>query len=295
MAASGSPTVRRRRLAAELRRLRGTRRASEVARSIGWSPSKISRAESERDSLPPAEVEKLIDFYGVADPLRARLLELAEDATKPGWWDEYADALLPDYMEFIGLEAEATSVLHWQSDLVPGLLQTAAYSRQVARAYQTIDPTVPPQVHERFLQVRQIRQERLTMEPLLQLTTVIDQAVLLRGVGDPAVMRDQLTSLAEASERPNIDLRILPFDRDIALGAVASFAILRFGSLGETDTAALSDVASTETLSSELYVEGDTDIQLYRLCFRVLTEAALSPADSRRLIVTTRDRIQTSA
>ena len=131
MVPSGSPTVRRRRLAAELRRLRGSRTGGEVSRGIGWSPTKVSRAESGRESIPPPEVEKLLDYYGVTDPLRARLLELAEDATQRGWWDEYADALTPEYMEFIGLEAEAASTLQWQSDVIPGLLQTDGYARQL--------------------------------------------------------------------------------------------------------------------------------------------------------------------
>jgi hypothetical protein len=287
MAASGSPTVRRRRLAAELRRLRGNRTGVEVSRGVGWSTSKISRAESGRETLPPAEVEKLIDFYGVADPLRARLLALAEDATQRGWWENYADSLTPEYMEFIGLEAEASSVLHWQSDVVPGLLQTAAYSRQLNKAFRTIDPTIPPSAQERFLEVRQVRQERLTQEPVLQLTTVIDEAVLLRGVGDRAVSRDQLAHLVQAAERPNIDLRILPLDRDIALGAVASFAILRFGSAAETGAASLGDVVSTESLDVSHYVEGDVNTHLFQLFFDAVRKAALTPAKSRDLIVTT--------
>src|SRR5690349_9876099 len=117
MAQSGSPTVRRRRLAVELRRLRGNRTGNEVSRGIGWSTTKISRAESGRESLPPMEIEKLIDYYGVTDPLRGRLLELAEDAVQRGWWEDYADVLTPQYLEFIGLEAEAVSCLHWQADI----------------------------------------------------------------------------------------------------------------------------------------------------------------------------------
>ena len=86
MALLGSPTVGRRRLAAELRRLRGKRSGAAVSRGIGWSTTKVSRAESGHESLPPTEIEKLLDFYGVKEPLRGRLLQLAEDATQRGWW-----------------------------------------------------------------------------------------------------------------------------------------------------------------------------------------------------------------
>lgn len=292
MTPSGSPTVRRRRLAAELRRLRGDRTGGEVSRGIGgFSTSKISRAESGRDSLPPAEIEKLIDFYGVTDPLRARLLSLAEDATQRGWWEQYADALVPEYIEFIGLEAEASSCRDWQSNVVPGLLQTEGYARQLDVAYRMIDPATPPAARERFLQVRQLRQQRLTTEPVLHLSTIIDEAVLLRGIGDDAAMRAQLAHLAEMADLPNVDLRVLPLKRDVALGGVPSFAIMSFGPMDGVPGAALGDVVSTESLTAELYVEGDANIHLFRLFFDALSNAALPPAGSRDLIVTTMKRV----
>jgi hypothetical protein len=288
MASFGSPTVRRRRLAAELRRLRGSHTGTEVSRGIGWSPTKVSRAESGRESIPPAEVEKLLDYYGVADPLRGRLLGLAEDATQRGWWEGYADALNPEYMEFIGLEEEAASVRQWQSDVIPGLLQTEDYARQLSLAYHNVVRTTPPSVLERFLRVRMLRQQRLTHEPVLKLSVVMDEAVLLRKVGDRDVMRTQLARLA-AADQPNVDLRVLPLQSSSGLGG-PSFAILSFGSTGTPAAESLGDVVSTESQKTELYVEGDTDIHFYRLFFEALTEAALPPAESRDLIVTTMER-----
>jgi hypothetical protein len=287
MASFGSPTVRRRRLAAELRRLRGSRTGSEVSRGIGWSPTKVSRAESGRESIPPSEVEKLLDYYGVENPLRARLLELAEDATRRGWWDEYADALTPEFMEFIGLEEEAVSSLQWQVDAVPGLFQTEDYARELNLAYHSVVRTTPPSVLDRFLRVRMLRQERLTREPALQLSVIMDEAVLLRKVGDRGVMRAQLQRLAQVADLPNVDLRVLPLIRDVALLA-ATFVIMSFGSPGAADS--LGDIVSTENLNTELYIEGETDTYLYRLFFEALTKASLPPAESRDLIVTTMER-----
>ena len=122
VAASASPTVRRRRLAAELRRLRGTRTGGAVAKALGWSPAKVSRYELGQSSFPLEEIEKLLDFYGVTEPRRGQLLALAEDANQRGWWEEYADALTPDYMEFLGLEAEADRCLRmacWRDNTRP--------------------------------------------------------------------------------------------------------------------------------------------------------------------------------
>lgn len=285
---SGSPTVRRRRLAAELRRLRGNRTGGEVGRAIGWSATKISRAESGRESLPPSEIEKLIDHYGVTEPLRDRLLGLAEDAVQRGWWDDYADILTPQYLEFIGLEDEAASYLHWQADLVPGLLQTEAYARQLNIAYQDVAPTIPPSVLERTLRVRMRRQERLNSEPVLRLSAVIDEAVLLRRIGSHDLMRAQLRHLAEAAERPNVDLRVLPLRQHPGL-VTGSFVIMRFSAEHETE-GGLSDVVSTEALATEIYVEGETDTRLYSIFFNSLRKAALSSEKSLQLIADTTAR-----
>jgi transcriptional regulator with XRE-family HTH domain len=288
MPLSGSPTVRRRRLAAELRRLRGNRTGSQVSRGIGWSATKISRAESGHESIPPSEVEKLLDFYGVEEPLRGRLLELAEDATQRGWWEEeeFVEALNPEYREFIGLEAEAVSCLQWQADVIPGLLQTEDYARQLSDAWQTVVPTTPPAVLDRFVRARMLRQERLTHDPVLELFVVLDEAVLLKRVGHRGIMRAQLERLTDVADTPNVDLRVMPLDREIALGA-GSFVIMSFGSRSAAETASLGDVVSTESLNTELYVEGETDTHLYRLFFQALVKASLSPADSRHLIVST--------
>jgi Domain of unknown function (DUF5753)/Helix-turn-helix domain len=284
MESSVSPTVQRRLLAAELRRLRGNRTGSQVSRGVDWSTTKISRAESGRESLPPSEVGKLIDFYGVAEPYRSLLLDLAEDATQRGWWDEYADALTRDYMEFIGLEAGAAAVLQWQSDVIPGLLQTDDYARRLDAAYRRISTTIPPAVRDRLLRVRALRQERLTSEPLRQLSVIMDEACLLRAVGGPCVMRAQLAMLAEKAELPNVELRVLPLHRNTGLVA-ASFTIMSFK--GTPGAEPLADVVSTESLTTELFVAGEADTHHYRLFFHALAEAALSPADSRDLIGTT--------
>ncbi|TVZ04398.1 XRE family transcriptional regulator [Trebonia kvetii] len=290
MAPSGSPTVRRRRLAAELRRLRGNRTGGAVARTVGWSATKISRAESGRESLPPAEIERLIDYYGVAEPLRGRLLELAEDATGRGWWEDYADALSPEHLEFVGLEAEAESSLQWQADLVPGLLQTEDYVRNLQAAFRVVVPTTPPGVVERFVQARMRRQRRLTDEPVLGLSVVLDESVMLRRVGDEHVMRAQLLHLAQVSELHNVDLRVLPLDREVALHT-GSFVIMSFGPGLASGAESLGDVVSAESLNDQLHVEGEIDTYRYRLFFQALSDAALPPGKSRDLIVTISKRV----
>ncbi len=283
MSTSGSPAVRRRRLAAELRRLRGTRTGTEVARALGWSPSKISRYEQGRTTLLFEEVGKLLDLYQVTEPERGLLLALALDASQRGWWEDYADALPEESLAFIGLEAEAVSVAQWQVEAVPGLLQTEDYARCVYAGYRDVVPTVTPGVVERRVRVRMRRQEILTRDPPLALSVVMDEAVLLRRMGPREVMHAQLRHLEEAAELPNVELRVLPLSKESSLVA-DSFVIFGFGTSQVDDSGLLRDVVSTEGVKSETYVEGETDTHLYRLVFQGLVRASLSSCESRQLI-----------
>ena len=288
MTSSASPTVRRRRLAAELRRLRGNRTGTTVAKALGWSPAKVSRYELGQGTFPLEEIDKLLDYYGVREPRRAQLLALAVEANERAWWDDYADVLTPQYTEFIGLEAEAASELEWQVAAVPGLLQTEEYARAVHNAHQQA-VLMPPGIFERRVRARMIRQELLTTrDPPLELSVVIDEAVLLRRVGNREVMARQLRHLAEMARLPNVDLRILPLQSKTSLRA-DGFVVLGFGSQSETST--LGDVVSTEGAENHFYIEGETDTYIFRLFFKTFVAASLSPDDSRELILQTRARL----
>jgi transcriptional regulator with XRE-family HTH domain len=288
VAASG-PTVGRRRLAAELRGLRGTRTGGVVASALGWSAAKISRYELGQTSFPPDEIEKLLDFYGVTEPRRGQLLALAADANARGWWEDYADVLSQGYMELIGLEAEAASMAEWQTAAIPGLLQTEEYARQVHAAFQNVVLTPPGQV-ERRTRVRRNRQRVLTeRNPPLELSAVMDESVLLRKVGSREVMFDQMRHLVEMSELPNIDLRVVPLQSDSSLMA-DSFVVLGFGQQHEASK--LGDVVATEGQNGQvLSIEGETDTYVYRLIFKAFHEASLSPEETHDLILETARRV----
>lgn len=286
MASSASPTVRRRRLAAELRRLRGTRTAAPVAKALGWSVAKISRYENGAGSFPVEEVAKLLEYYDVPEPRRGRLLALAQDANQRGWWEEYSDALGSEYLEFIGLEAEAESVICWAITGVPGLLQTQEYAREVFASYQKTMPIAPGLI-ERRVRVRMIRQEVLTArQPPLKLSVVLDESALLRRIGAPKVMHEQLQRLVDVSELPNVELYVLPLNSGDS-PPPATFQV--FGFRAEGATGNLGDVVSMEGLSDNIQVDGEgtTDTYLYRLLFQTLVASSLPPDETRRLIVST--------
>src|ERR1700758_183849 len=242
MIAPASPTVRRRRLAAELRGMRESRGKSgdAVAAALKWSPSKISRYERARTGLRPREVERLLDYYGITGAQRTLLLGLAEDAAQKGWWEEFADSLSEDYQQFIGLEHEATSIAIWHVDVVAGLLQTEAYARHIISSYSRIEPVAPGMIG-RMVRVRMQRQQVLDRGGL-QLIVVLDESILKRRIGDDSVMYDQLRRLAQEADRPNLTLRILPLDTQHTVFG-ESFVIFGFGAAGDSD-AMLQDVVS---------------------------------------------------
>lgn len=288
MTSSASPTVRRRRLAAELRRLRGTRTGTAVARALGWSAAKVSRYELGQGSFPLEEIEKLLDYYKVGEPRRAQLLGLAAEANERAWWYDYADVLPSGYMEFIGLEEEAATATEWHLAAFPGLLQTEGYARAIHGAHQQV-LRMPPGVFERRVAVRMRRQQVLsTRNPPLELSAVIDESVLLRKVGSPAVMFEQLCHLAEMAQLPNVEVRILPLHSDTSLKA-DSFVVLGFGP--EDESGKLGDVVSTESIEQHLYIEGEIDTYIARLFFGAFVAASLSPDDSRELILKTARRL----
>jgi transcriptional regulator with XRE-family HTH domain len=284
MTVPGSPTVRRRRLAAELREIRESKGKSgdAVAAALRWSPSKISRYERARTGLQPREVERLLDYYQITGSRRALLLELAQDASHKGWWEEYADGLSADYQAFIGLEHEASSIAIWHVDVVTGLLQTEGYARHIISSYSRVDP-VPPGMVDRLVRVRMRRQQVLDRE--LTLSVVLDESVLKRRVGDDSVMYEQLQRLAREADRPNLTLQILPLDAEhIIFGE--SFVIFSFG---PDNDAMLHDVVSTEHFRTGFSVEGERDTYLHRIAFQMLVDKALDPVASKALILETAD------
>jgi transcriptional regulator with XRE-family HTH domain len=283
-----SPTVRRRRLAAELRRLReqSGQTAEQIAEAVGWSTSKVSRYELARTGLKPTDVRKLLVYYEVGSSRRSELMALAREATTKGWWEAYSDVLPGEYADHIGLENEARSSLIWQVECVPGLLQTEDYARQINAGFQRM-ARMPPGAMERRVQVRMLRQRVLTRDPPLELSVVLDESTLLRQTADQPTMRAQMERLLELAEMPNVNLRVLPLHGKRRIMA-ASFSLLTFG---EAHEATFHDVVSTENLTASLHFHGETDTYLYHVTFGHIIESALSADDSKELIADIAKRV----
>ncbi|MFI6508094.1 helix-turn-helix domain-containing protein [Streptosporangium sp. NPDC050855] len=283
MRKTGSPTVRRRRLAFELRRLRDRAQLTleEVAERLAWSATKVSRIETCRVGVTLKDVGCLLDLYEIDASKREELIDLARDSRKKGWWQAYAD-LPTEYATYIGLEAETASMRGFAATLVPGLLQTEDYARAVIRAALVMSP---PGEIERRVEVRMARQALLFRDDPLCFWTVLDEAALRRVIESSSVMRSQLKRVLELMDLPNITVQVLPFAVGAHTATGGAFHILKFPSPADPE------VVFVENLGGNLYVESEADVYRYTVAFDHLRAKALSPDDSRRFITKTVARL----
>ncbi|MEU3913566.1 MULTISPECIES: helix-turn-helix transcriptional regulator [unclassified Streptomyces] len=276
MGVTVNPTVSRRRLGSELRRLRETSgmTTQQVAEHLLISQPKISLLENGRRLVKPRDVRDLCRLYGVEDQrIVDRLMQLARESGQQGWWNSYGDV---PYGAYIGLEAAAAAIRLYEPLVIPGLLQTPAYARAVIAG--TIPHITAEQAAAR-LHVRLRRQDRLSAPRApLRLWAVLDESALRRVVGSRVVMCEQLDHLNRLGAQPHITVQVLPHDAGAHPGVLGQFALLEFSDA--TDVS----VVYLERFTSDLYLEKQSDVLLYREMYAHLQAQALSPDSTRRLI-----------
>ncbi|MFF9362841.1 helix-turn-helix domain-containing protein [Streptomyces griseoluteus] len=276
MASNVNPTVRRRRLGQELRKLRELKgmTAEEVADRLLVSQSKISRLENGRRSISQRDVRDLCGVYEVEDQrVVDSLMEMARDSRQQGWWHTFGD--IP-YSVYIGLETDAQSLRVFEPQLVTGLLQTRAYAEALVRG--ALPETSTAEIEKR-VKVRMRRQERVTDDSNpLRLWVVLDEAALHRVVGSKLIMREQLEHLIELSSLPHVTVQVLPFEVGAHPGLNGQYAILEFAD------AADSSVVYLEGVTSDLYLEKAPDVQKYAVMYEHLRAQALPVERSQQFI-----------
>jgi transcriptional regulator with XRE-family HTH domain len=271
-----TPTGRRRRLGAELRRLREEAELTidRVAEALECSQSKISRIETGQVSATPRDVRDMLALYRVAEADREAIVQIAREARQRGWWQKFVD--VPDGVPaYVGLEAAATSIDVYMSLIVPALLQTADYARAVIGA---VRPDLPAAEIDRRVELRLHRQALLDQERPPALRVLLDDTVLRRPVGGPAVMAAQRRRLLEDADRPAVTLRVLLAEAGAHAGMDGPFTIFGFPAAAERDVVALDSAADA------LYLENPDDLRRYRRVFELLLPAALTPEASAAII-----------
>jgi transcriptional regulator with XRE-family HTH domain len=253
------PTVRRRRLGTELRRLREAAgyKLEEIAGLLGVAPSTLSRIETGKAPTKSVYLSQLFEMYHVMDVgQRQVLIDMAREGHRKGWWAAYDDVLPSGLGVYVGLEAEASGLRSYEISVVHGLLQIEEYARAL----------------------RMERQRRLDDESPIDLWVIHDEAVIRRTVGGAAVMRRQLAHLLAAGGLPGVTLQVLPFDSGAHAGHDGPFSILEFHDRSDTE------VAYVESAAGPLYLEKDRDVRARSEVFDRLRAAALPPAPSLDLI-----------
>jgi transcriptional regulator with XRE-family HTH domain len=257
-----------------LRQLRTERALSleEVAGRAMFSETKLSRLETGRVGATSRDIRDLCIVYGItgADE-RERLMALAREGKQRAWWQRYD---LP-YAPYVGLEAEATSISQYDTDLVPGLLQVEAYARAI---FESGDPPLDPAAIGQRIEARIRRQALLTQDDGPLLHCILDESALRRLIGGPAVMRAQLARITETARLPKVTVQVVPLETGAHLGLGSNFTVLDFSK------PEVNDVVYVEGAVGNIYLEGAADLERYRRIFSRLQSIAPGPEGSMALM-----------
>jgi transcriptional regulator with XRE-family HTH domain len=273
------PTLRAQWLGQQLRALREStgmmlRQAGEY---LQRDPSMVSRFETAEYPIRRGDVLALLDLYGVSEErTRDGLLQLSDDVWRKGWWDAYSNDIDRRFIDLLWLDSRAERLRTYEAMLVPGLLQTREYAETLIRNVATAD--TPEEKIERMIGLRMTRQQILGGDGPVSFATVVDESVLRRVIGNPEVMRGQLTKLLEVAERPNVEVRVLPLRRGAHAGLDGSFWLYEMPDL-------YPDVAYVDNLAGAVYVEDDAAVDRFRQAYHQLSAAALDGKESAALIV----------
>ncbi|MFV2198781.1 helix-turn-helix domain-containing protein [Nocardiopsis sp. LOL_012] len=280
-----SPSIRRRRLSSELRRLRGEAglTLAEAAKQAGLGRSNLGKMEqAESKTVPAPALDKLLDLYEVHDcQARDALHALARDAKQRGWWSKYKglfddDRALPDF------EAEASTIRTFAGLCVPGLLQTPEYAHALFEGGRyTSLPAI-----ERRVAFRMARREILTRVRPAHFRAVLDEAALCRVIGGPAIMQEQMAHLLHMAEMPNIDVQVIPFRTGSHAGLTAPFTILDFPDPRD------SSIVYVGTIAGSVFFEQEDEVERYNVNYGDLQGSALSTKQSAALIQETADSLR---
>lgn len=280
------PTVRLRRLAAELRSLRtaaGLTR-DDVSEQTNINSATLYRIETAKVRPQRRTLLTLLDKYGVTDEgQRADLIALSRHAAQLGWLQQYETELPEQYTAYISFEAEARTVRNYESLFVPGLLQTADYARAVIRAGL---PLASDDDVERRVEARVQRQESIKKKNPLRLWAIVDEAVIQRIVGGPEVMADQLRRLVDAGRLPHVTLQVIPFAKGAHAGMPGSFVVMDFPDAADPALVYL------DSMAGDLFLEREPDVRRYSIMFEHLQAVALDPAGSAQMIEAQIDAIK---
>lgn len=270
MARTLKPTWRSVRLGQDLRRLREKAKLGslEVAEQLGWDRSKVSRIENAKVYVTPADCEAMLDLYGVNTPTKTSLLGLAKDASKRGWWTAYGDVFGGSYVD---MEDLAVEINDWETYVVPGILQTPAYARELIRGGL---PDASDEEVQLRLRARMARKPLLLREQPPKLHVVLDESVFRRMQSDRNILAGQVKALLDAP--PNVIVQVLPYTAPWTAGTEGPCVVLKFDEhLGPPK-------AYVDSAGGDVYIESVEGVQRCTFVFDAVSKAAMSPEETEK-------------
>lgn len=278
--------MQRRRLRAELRRVRleAGLTQDQVAEAMDWSLSKVIRIENGSVSISTNDLKALLQYYKITDSKRvADLIAIGRVARERSWWSEYRDIASRQTLQLIEYEAAAMISRNFQLSVAPGLLQTEDYARSVL--LQNNPDRTRGEV-DALVGIRMRRQELIDRDDPPLLFFVLDEAVVRRQVGGPAVLRGQLRRLLEVAAKPNVTVEVVPFSAGFHPGTLGPFVIHEFPDDADDDTLYL------ENQQGEFINRDDPDeILAYRERFEQLRQVSLGPGSSESFLAKLADEL----
>ncbi|MGW6459750.1 helix-turn-helix domain-containing protein [Streptomyces sp. NPDC055078] len=271
------PTVRLRRLAAELRRLRATAQLTreDVTERTGINGVTLYRIEKARARPQKRTLVALLDLYQANEAQRSDLLTIQGGSNAQGWLRPYHSDLPEEYTAYIGFEAEARTVRNYESLFIPGLAQTEDYAYAVVRG---VLPMASQKEVEQRVQARMERQALLAKERPLQLWAIVDEAAIRREVGGRKVMREQAQHLLRLMEEPHVTFQVIPFEKGAHAGMPSSFVHMDFPDPADPE------LVCVDTSAGDLFLEAEAEIRRYKSMFEHLQAVAVGPNDSAGLL-----------
>lgn len=277
-------TVPRRQLGRHLRDLRNRARLTvrAAAKKLEWSEAKMWRIETGQTSLRSLDVQAMCTVYGAPPDLIEALMGLAKETKARGWWHAYGDVIPEGFDVYVGLEEAASSISWYESDVVPGLLQTDRYAREITRTHIRGISDADLDGRVRLRTERQALLTRVTDPPTLRVA--LSEAVLRRPIGGHEVMAEQLAHLVYVSELPNVTIRVVPFAAGMHEGVVTGpFEILRFPVNGDGVDSEPPTVYA-DGYTGGLYLDKPKEVEQYDTAFQGIWKTSLDDQASRRLI-----------
>jgi hypothetical protein len=272
---AGSPTARRRRLSIELKKLRekSALTCAQVGEALDWSGSKVNRMETGSGRVQPSDIDALCRFYDTSDELREFLKSLAREAKTRGWWQVHGAGVPEWFNIYIGLEQDASTLRQYQCEVLPGLMQTRAYAREL----HTTGAHMSAEDIDRAVRVRLERQEMLSRPDSPDAWFIVHEGAVRNVIGDREIMREQLERILETTELPSVTLQVLTFDSG-TYPVTGSFTMLGFPAPEDPD------LVYRDGITDAVYLEGEHHVREYTRAFDGLRAAALSPQRSAQLI-----------